>query len=131
MQFSLVCTRPRAHTHTRAHASARLVWAPGASTPVIKSGEAPKCYFREDTTAALKTRLWLAAKAQTTQWTHKPLTSVPNDTAQAPAPAAKAKVPPPCPGLQRPQPQRSQPSEDAEGAHWELEEKPPGEGSRV
>lgn len=76
-------------------------------------------------------RLWLAAKTQTTRWTHKPLTGAPNDTAQTPEPEAKAKVPPPCPGVRRQQSRHAQRSEDAEVAHWGLKGKQRGEGRRV
>ena len=94
-----------AHTHTRArihtHASAHLVWALGAPSPVINSQEAPKCYFREETKAALKTTL--ANSGQTNHTVDKQTTSgapVPPDRTPAPELGPPTR---PFPRLRRPQ----------------------------
>lgn len=68
----------------------------------------------------LEDRLRLAEKTETTRWTNKPPTSIPNATAQTPRQRPRPRSPPPRAGVQRQQSRRSQPSEDAEVARWEM-----------
>ena len=108
-------TRARAHVCTSPLSTGRA--PPLQSTP----GKAPKCYFREETEAALKTGLWLAAETLTTRWTNKP-SSGPN--AATPDEGASRGSPPPHP-FPEPGRQRSQPT-DAEVAGWGRRERSPG-----